>query len=68
MRRFFGGEPLARVEYLDITDAETLAPVTRLSGRVLMALAVRIGGTRLIDNMTAVAGAGRGPGRNRRNK
>jgi pantoate--beta-alanine ligase len=68
MRRVLHAEPLARVEYLDITDAETLAPVTRLSGRVLMALAVRIGGTRLIDNMTAVAGARKGPERKRRNK
>lgn len=51
MRRILAKEPLARVEYLDINDAGTLRPLVRLKGRVLMALAVRLGGTRLIDNM-----------------
>lgn len=43
-------EPLARIDYVAIVDAESLQPVERLSGRVLVALAVYIGRTRLIDN------------------
>ncbi len=43
-------EPLARVEYVDAVDARTLERGTRLAGPTLIALAVRIGSTRLIDN------------------
>ncbi len=39
-------------EYLEARDAELLEPVTELNGRpVLVALAARIGGARLIDNV-----------------
>ena len=39
-------------EYLEARDAEDLLPVASLNGRpVLMAVAARIGGTRLIDNV-----------------
>jgi pantoate--beta-alanine ligase len=39
-------------EYLEARDAEDLAPVTELGGRpVLVALAARVGGARLIDNV-----------------
>ncbi len=41
----------ARLEYAAIVDAETLAPLGRLAGTVLLALAVRLGTTRLIDNL-----------------
>lgn len=44
-------EPLAAADYIALVDPETLQPVSTLEGRVtLMALAVRIGRTRLIDN------------------
>lgn len=43
--------PTARIDYIEMVDAETLEPVTRVEGRVLVALAVRIGKTRLIDNV-----------------
>ncbi|MBM3216562.1 pantoate--beta-alanine ligase [Candidatus Poribacteria bacterium] len=46
----------ARVDYVEFVDAENLAPVTRLRGRVLLALAVFIGRTRLIDNRTFEVG------------
>jgi len=59
MRVVLAQEPLVRVEYLEITDAGTLAPVSRLKGRVLMALAVRVGGTRLIDNISVRVPTGR---------
>jgi len=59
IRGVLAREPLARVEYLEITDAGTLQPLSRIEGRVLMAVAVRVGGTRLIDNMCVSAPAGR---------
>lgn len=49
-------EPLARVEYAEVVDAETFQPVGTLNGRLVLPLAVRIGGTRLIDNFRLAAG------------
>ena len=37
-------------EYLELRDAETLQPVTRLDGEALLAVAARVGDARLIDN------------------
>ncbi|MBK6846812.1 MAG: pantoate--beta-alanine ligase [Proteobacteria bacterium] len=43
--------PLARLDYLELRDAQTLAPLTELlPGGTLLALAVYFGATRLIDN------------------
>lgn len=56
--------PLARVQYAEIVDADTLQPVEGLSeesasgGRYLAAVAVFFGDTRLIDNTTLVVGPG----------
>ncbi len=44
-------EPLAHIDYIAITDAETLKEAEVITKPVLVALAVRIGKTRLIDNM-----------------
>jgi pantoate--beta-alanine ligase len=41
----------ARIDYLSIVDFERLQPMTRLHGKVLIALAVFFGATRLIDNI-----------------
>jgi pantoate--beta-alanine ligase len=41
---------LAQVEYVELVATGTLTPIARLEGRVLLALAVRFGRTRLIDN------------------
>jgi pantoate--beta-alanine ligase len=38
-------------EYLALVDAETLAPVERLTGPALLAVAARVGRARLIDNV-----------------
>jgi pantoate--beta-alanine ligase len=39
-------------EYLEARDAEDLSPVAELNGRpVLIAIAARVGGARLIDNV-----------------
>lgn len=43
--------PLARVDYVEIVDAETLAPVGPKTGERLIAVAVFFGRTRLIDNL-----------------
>lgn len=44
-------EPLARMDYAEIVDAGTLKPVEYVTGKVLVAIAVYIGHTRLIDNV-----------------
>ncbi len=49
-------EPSAVVEYVDFRNKDTLEPVERVSDDTLLALAVRIGKTRLIDNMIAGRG------------
>lgn len=41
------------IEYVALADPETLEPVEEISGETLIALAVRIGKTRLIDNCLA---------------
>ena len=51
MRKVLDGEPLAQVDYAEIADAEAFEPVVRVSHRCYALLAVRIGTTRLIDNM-----------------
>lgn len=43
-------EPLARIDYVEVVDINTLAPTDMISGGVLTAIAVYIGKTRLIDN------------------
>jgi pantoate--beta-alanine ligase len=44
-------EPLARSDYVSIADAETLEELSLLDRPALASLAVRIGKTRLIDNL-----------------
>ena len=51
IRSVIEGEPLARVDYVEAVDPETLEPVAEIRGPVLVALAVFIGSTRLIDNV-----------------
>lgn len=49
-----GSAPLASVDYVEIVDPEEMTPVRDVSGGALLALAVRIGSTRLIDNTLLV--------------
>ncbi len=51
IRREWAGYPLVREDYVAVVDAATLRPVRRVEGRVLVAVAARIGPTRLIDNI-----------------
>jgi pantoate--beta-alanine ligase len=44
-------EPRLELEYVEARDAATIAPIERVDGDVLLALAAQIGGTRLIDNV-----------------
>jgi pantoate--beta-alanine ligase len=43
--------PGAVLDYAAVVDANTLKPISKLTGEVLVALAVKFGGTRLIDNL-----------------
>ncbi|AKX92970.1 pantothenate synthetase [Moorella thermoacetica] len=43
--------PETRIDYVAISDADTLKPLEKIAGRVLLALAVWVGNTRLIDNV-----------------
>jgi pantoate--beta-alanine ligase len=43
-------EPDARIDYVELRCAETLAPLERVDRAGVLAVAVRFGGTRLIDN------------------
>jgi pantoate--beta-alanine ligase len=52
MRDVLASEPLAEVEYVSVADAETLAELETVDRAAMVSLAVRIGGTRLIDNVT----------------
>jgi pantoate--beta-alanine ligase len=51
MREIIRSEPLAQPDYVELVDAETLEPVTRLRSTCLALLAARFGATRLIDNL-----------------
>ncbi len=42
----------ASVDYVSVANEDTLAELTKVSGRVAISLACRIGGVRLIDNIT----------------
>jgi len=52
MRRIIEEAGPARIDYIRMVDPETMQPVERISGPVLVALAVHIGQARLIDNIT----------------
>jgi pantoate--beta-alanine ligase len=41
----------ARIDYIAVVNSETLEPLKEIKGRTLIALAVRIGKARLIDNI-----------------
>ena len=43
-------EPLAKIDYVEVVDWNTLESVETMDGQVLVAIAVYIGKTRLIDN------------------
>ncbi len=48
---FIKEEPLATIEYISIADTQTLEELTEISKPALVSMAIRIGQTRLIDNI-----------------
>ncbi len=51
VRRMIKSVKTAKIDYVSIIDAKDLKPVKTIKGRVLIALAVWFGKTRLIDNI-----------------
>lgn len=52
MKQLIEEEPLAKIDYVQAVDAISIQPVAEIKGTVLVAMAVYIGKTRLIDNFT----------------
>jgi pantoate--beta-alanine ligase len=50
-RRAIASEPAAKLDYLAIVDPDTLDPIDKVSKSTLIAVAVWLGTTRLIDNI-----------------
>ncbi|MBI3992859.1 MAG: pantoate--beta-alanine ligase [Candidatus Lambdaproteobacteria bacterium] len=60
MRREFSGRPGVSVDYVSIADVQTLQELATVDRPALLSLAVRVGRTRLIDNIPMTPpGAGR---------
>jgi len=51
VRAHIEARPFTHIEYAVLVDPETLTDAARIEGRALLALAVTVGRTRLIDNM-----------------
>jgi pantoate--beta-alanine ligase len=51
VREAIAAEPLARLDYVEAVDDETLEPVARVDSAVLLAAAAWFGRARLIDNV-----------------
>jgi pantoate--beta-alanine ligase len=51
MRKILQQIPSGEIEYVSIVDAETLESIDKISGKVLAAVAVKVGPARLIDNI-----------------
>ncbi len=52
VRELIEAEPRARIDYVSVADPVSLRELDRVQGPALVSLAVRIGRTRLIDNVT----------------
>jgi pantoate--beta-alanine ligase len=51
MRAILVQEKGVEIDYIEVADPDRLAPLERLEGRMVLLLAVRLGGIRLIDNL-----------------
>jgi pantoate--beta-alanine ligase len=61
-REVIADEPAAKLDYLEIVDANTLDPLADIGKGALVAVAASIGPTRLVDNLVLHgAGSARGP-------
>jgi len=52
VRSMVSSEPGVTLEYVEVRDAHELTPMTTLDGSAMIAVAGRVGETRLIDNVT----------------
>ena len=52
MTEIINTEPIAKIDYVSVVDANTMQPVHEITSPVLVAMAVYIGSTRLIDNFS----------------
>ena len=52
MTNIVNTEPLAKIDYISVVDANTMQPVHEITSPVFVAMAVYIGSTRLIDNFS----------------
>ena len=52
MTEIINTEPLAKIDYVSVVDANTMQPVHEITSPVLVAMAIYIGSTRLIDNFS----------------
>ncbi len=53
MTDLIAAEPLARLDYAEVVDADSLQVVDPLAGELRLLAAVRFGQARLIDNLGA---------------
>jgi len=51
MRKILEQIPSGQIEYVSIVDAETLESIDKIAGKILAAVAVKVGPARLIDNI-----------------
>jgi len=58
VRKEVESEPLARLDYAKIVSTDDLSPLREVTKEALLALAVFIGRTRLIDNLILSSGSG----------
>ena len=56
MKDIINAEPLAKTDYVEIVDMNTMESVSVIKGEILCAIAVYIGKTRLIDNFIVNVG------------
>jgi pantoate--beta-alanine ligase len=56
LRQTIEAEPLARIDYVAAVDPEWLQPLCSIQTEALLAVAVRFGRTRLIDNLLVSVG------------
>jgi len=58
MKQLINNKNSAKIQYISIVDPFDLLPVNRIKGKALIALAVWIGKTRLIDNIIVISSDG----------
>jgi pantoate--beta-alanine ligase len=54
MRAVMLAEKDVQVDYVEVSDPDTLEPIRTMQERVVLLVAARIGATRLIDNLLVV--------------